>query len=407
MGSSATSATRILLYSHDSWGLGHLRRSLNLARRLVESIPGANALIATGSPCATSFALPPGVDLIKLPTVGKGEDGHYVPRQLSGPIEGLRDLRKHLLEALWDHYRPELLVVDHQVIGLLGEAVGLLERARRDGARAILGVRDVIDSPERVAAEWGHPQVRWALREGYDRVCVYGSPQVFDARANYPFPPELGERLEYVGYVVRPEAHAGPAALPELEPEVLVTTGGGEDGELRIAAYLEALAERPAPWTSTLVLGPMLSLDAERRLRLKAQGLPRLEWHRFLPDLPQRMARADGVVAMAGYNTVAELLAGNARALLMPRRFPRREQELRAAAFERLGLFQVADESSPRLLRRGLDQLVAGQRTRPSARIPLDGVDGLTRVARELLGLPAEVPAALRSERQRPIEVRA
>ncbi|MEZ5977248.1 MAG: glycosyltransferase [Planctomycetota bacterium] len=385
MRSTAQRPRRILLYSHDSQGLGHLRRSLTLASRLVETLGDVNAVVATGSPCATHFQVPRGVDLVKLPSVGKDADGAYVSRTLDLPVESTIALRRTLLEGLWNGFRPDLLVVDHQVTGLFDEVVPLLERSRESGTRTILGVRDVIDAPERVAEEWGRDRVRWALREGYDRVCVYGSEKVFDARAAYPFPPELGQRLEYVGYVVRREARTGPAAMPEPLPEVLVTTGGGEDGEKRIAAYLEACALARPTWQSTIVTGPMLSLDAERRLRLAGRNVPNVEWHRFLDDLPQRMARADAVVSMAGYNTVAELLAARRRPVLLPRRRPRREQEIRAGALERLGLAYVADERDPRGLRNCVEAALDRRERAEMPGVALDGVDGLTAVARELL----------------------
>ena len=41
--------TRILFYSHDSYGLGHLRRTLTLATAMRAAIPDASILIATGS----------------------------------------------------------------------------------------------------------------------------------------------------------------------------------------------------------------------------------------------------------------------------------------------------------------------------------------------------------------------
>jgi predicted glycosyltransferase len=380
---------RFLLYSHDSFGLGHLRRSLNLARCLTSAFADSGAVVVTGSPCATQFALPPRVEVVKLPSVGKDRSGDYVARALPESVDHVLRIRRALLESLWSSYRPDLFVVDHQVTGLRGEVLGLLQRARGDGVRTLFGVRDVIDSPERVAREWSHDSIRWALAEGYDRVCVYGSPEVYDVRAAYPFPPELGARLEFVGYVVRPEARRAPEPIPDLEREVLVTTGGGEDGEQRILGYLAALRCESANWRSTVVLGPLLAPDAERRVRLAARDLPRIEIHQFCEDLPRRMARADAVVAMAGYNTVAELLSLGRPSVLLPRRQPRLEQTVRAAALTRLGLAAQADERDPAGLRQALETALAGRGNRsPQPRPNLDGLAGVVQVASELLGAP-------------------
>lgn len=50
-------APRIMLYSHDTFGLGHLRRSRALAAAITGAIPDASALILTGSPVAGALPL--------------------------------------------------------------------------------------------------------------------------------------------------------------------------------------------------------------------------------------------------------------------------------------------------------------------------------------------------------------
>ena len=71
-------APHILLYSHDTFGLGHLRRSRAIAEALVSAIPGSSALILTGSPVAGRFTFAAGVDHIRMPGVVKTREGEYV-----------------------------------------------------------------------------------------------------------------------------------------------------------------------------------------------------------------------------------------------------------------------------------------------------------------------------------------
>ena len=40
---------RILLYSHDTYGLGHLRRSLTIANQLAVDVKKSHQLLITGS----------------------------------------------------------------------------------------------------------------------------------------------------------------------------------------------------------------------------------------------------------------------------------------------------------------------------------------------------------------------
>lgn len=382
-------ARRYLLYSHDSYGLGHLRRNLTLAAELARPGSGSSVVIATGSPAATFFELPPGVEVVKLPAVTKDEDGRYEPRSLPGPLADTLRLRRHLLEATFAAYRPHALLVDHQVLGLHGEVLPLLRRARAEGVYTALGLRDVIDSPEVVAREWGTKDARWALSEGYDRVFVYGDPSVLDPRLDVPVPPELGASLEFVGYVVRPFPRHSRRPVPPLEPQVLVTVGGGEDGVERLDCVLTAVEGGLDGSRVVVVGGPLLDSREARRLKRRARELPHVELHRFHADLPRLLADSDLVVCMAGYNTCAEVLRSGRRAIFLPRTFPRREQAIRAERLTRLGLGTTLEQPTPGTLREAirseLDGRSALEHSAP-CRPPLDGARTLARRLEGLLG---------------------
>jgi len=389
---------RFLLYSHDSWGLGHLRRSLTLASGLVETFPDVEVLLITGSPCATLFPTPPRVGLVKIPSVSKTKSGEYVPRSLAGTLAETLRLRRNLILEAYRSFRPTLILVDHKVIGLQGEAYEMLREAQQDGVHTILGVRDIIDSPGAVAVEWGGEKCRWALSEGYERVCVYGSQDVFDPRVEYPIPPELGERVEFLGYVVR---SAPPRTTPipaRSRPQVLVTMGGGEDGAGQIEKYLAGLERLRPDWDSVLVGGPLLDERDARRMRRRADQLGNVQLRRFHADLPHLLSECDAVVAMAGYNTCAEILQSGKRAVLLPRTHPRMEQAIRAERFQQRGLCQSLIDPSPEDLVRGIERALSGEAPRPEDIPSLGGVGRMCDVARQLLAEPA-TPTLRRSAR--------
>ena len=381
-----SSGCRVLLYSHDSYGLGHLRRSMTLATALAESLPSASVVIATGSPCATQFAVPAGVDVIKLPSITKDRDGRYVPRSLPGPLESVLSLRRSVLRDLVDAFRPDLLIVDHQVVGLHGELLPALERARDAGARTILGLRDVIDEPDVVARSWNHPEIRHALAHAYDHVCVYGWPTVLDPRREYPMPGVLSSALEFTGYVVRRAPSRITRPLPPDRHQVLVTVGGGEDGGDCIESYLAALQSGPVEWESTIVLGPLLEPAHGRRIKRHGRLLDGVTVHSFHSDLPRLLAESDAVVSMAGYNTVAEILQSGVPAVLVPRSFPRREQRIRAERLAGLGLAECLDAPGPAALLSAVRRALSRPRRRTCV-LPLDGDARLSALAARLLGL--------------------
>ncbi len=70
----------ILMYSHDTYGLGHIRRTMAIARNLVR--PGVNILIVTGSPIAGRYTMPAGVDFVRMPGMIKKTNTVYVPHSI-------------------------------------------------------------------------------------------------------------------------------------------------------------------------------------------------------------------------------------------------------------------------------------------------------------------------------------
>ena len=379
-----SSPRRIQIHSHDSFGLGHLRRSMTLAEALRAEFPEVSVLISTGSPCATSFGTPPGIDIVKLPSVTKDAGGRYVPRSLGGELDPLLRLRREILGQLQRSYAPDVLIVDHQVLGLGEELDVVLREARAQGTRTILGVRDIIDTPEVVLREWSRPRALQALRHEYDRLCVYGDARVFDPRREYALPQDIAARLELVGYVARPAPTrpSGPRAR-----SVLVTVGGGEDGGVRIETFLDALELGAVDFDSTVVLGPLLDPERARSLKRRARDAERVHLQLFHADLPHLLAGSDAVVGMAGYNTTVEVLQSRVPAVLCPRSFPRREQLLRAERLAELGLVECLPNPSAGELRRCLDRLLeAGPSQSP--RPAMDGCARLAQVVRELVAQP-------------------
>jgi hypothetical protein len=141
-----------LLYSHDTFGLGHLRRSRALAQAITRDVEHTSALILTGSPVAGRFTFPHNVDHVRLPGVTKRHDGSYASQALDIDIDDTTDLRAALIEAAAREFRPDILIVDKEPSGFRGELVQTLETLRAGGrTQLVLGLRDVLDQPETLA----------------------------------------------------------------------------------------------------------------------------------------------------------------------------------------------------------------------------------------------------------------
>ena len=123
-------APRFLLYSHDALGLGHVRRNLVIAGAILERRPDSSVILATSAEHAESLGVPDGVDLLRLPSLRKLDNGHYAPRRLSIPGDDLTALRSAILSAAVASYKPSVLLVDKHPLGVGGELRTALQLLR-------------------------------------------------------------------------------------------------------------------------------------------------------------------------------------------------------------------------------------------------------------------------------------
>jgi predicted glycosyltransferase len=391
-------ALRILFYSHDTYGLGHLRRTLTLARFLRAGRPLLTQLIVTGSPLVHRFQLPPDADYIKLPSVVKVAAERYESRDLALPFANVRDLRRELLLDAARHFEPDALVVDNVPAGLKGELVPTLTYLKETGCRMVLGLRDVVDEGDWVRRAWARDGSYELLDDLYDRILVYGRRDVYDAVSEYCLSPRAAAKTRFVGYLQRDGGARGPAEIrAELgfdgRPFVLVMAGGGGDGYQLLSAVLDAIRLRgDGDLDCLMVGGPFMPCEDRWRVLELAAEQPSIRYVDFVDDIASYIATADVVVAMGGYNSVCELLTAGKPAIVVPRIAPRREQLIRAEALSRRGLLRMIHPKrlTPERLLVEMDRLL--EEREPQATLALDG---LPAAAAELDALLEPSPAGL------------
>lgn len=339
-------ASRILIYSHDTYGLGHFRRCLKIAREIRSQSANASVLLLTGSPLAHQFAIPDGVDFIKLPSVLKTGNEEYRPRSLTMSIHDLVDLRSRLIRETARAFHPDVVMIDHAPLGLRNEALPALESLCEQSTRPamILGLRDIIDEPEQVIRSWHKSRLYEAIDRFYDHIVVYGRKSTYDTCAEYQFPESLISKTSYAGFISGSSVETKPRAhtTEHDRPMVLVTVGGGEDGGQIIDSYVAMVRnhKHDIGFDSIVLPGPLLSQSRVDDICHAAEGLP-IRVHHFVDDVSTLLAEATLVISMGGYNAVAEILAHAKRALLIPREWPRQEQFLRAQRMASLGYTDI------------------------------------------------------------------
>jgi predicted glycosyltransferase len=343
---------RVLIYSHDTFGLGHLRRCRTIAHSLVDLDRDLSVIILTGSPIIGSFNFRARVDFIRIPGVIKLRSGDYTPLSLLIDIEETLELRASIIRHTAEIFDPDIFIVDKEPLGLRGEVHDTLVMLKERGTKLVLGLRDIMDEPALLAPEWERKKVVPALRDLYDQIWVYGLPQICDPLMGIELPKSVRRKMIYTGYLHRSLPQGPNSATPLgkiTEPYLLVTTGGGGDGEEVVDWVLRAYENDPQqPYPALLVLGPFMHSDRQSEFLQRAARLDNVEAITFDAQIEHLMSKAIGVVAMGGYNTFCEILSFDKRAMIVPRTRPRMEQYLRAARAEEFGLISMLEDDGVR-----------------------------------------------------------
>ena len=272
---------RVLVYSHDSFGLGHLRRCRTIAHSLVARRKALSVLILSGSPIIGSFDFRTRVDFVRVPGVIKLRNGEYSSLSLHMDIAEVLRMRASIIRHTAEVFAPDIFIVDKEPLGLRGEIQGTLEALGARGTRLVLGLRDVMDDPALLCEEWERKNAMSALDTLYDDILVYGLPQVCDPLEGLGLSASIQQKMTYTGYLRSMPSGDGsgiPAATALPEPFVLVTPGGGGDGEDLIDWVVRAYeSDAGLPHPALIVFGPFMRPRRREQFRMRIARLDRVE----------------------------------------------------------------------------------------------------------------------------------
>ncbi|MEM5529199.1 hypothetical protein WN093_10265 [Gammaproteobacteria bacterium AS21] len=343
--------SRLLIYSHDSFGLGHLRRCRTIAHALVDRYKGLSVLIMTGSPIIGRFDFKARVDFIRIPGIIKLHNGEYTSLGLHIDLADTLALRESIILNTSKVFKPDIFLVDKEPGGLKGEVISTLEYFKDTDTHCVLGLRDIMDSPELLKKEWQQKNVLPLLENFYNELWVYGPEEMGDPLQGLPIKQQVRDKTLYTGYLPRqlPEqTDTDTIAFPD-RPYILVTPGGGGDGIEMIDWVIRAYEADESLIPAHIVLGPFMAAIERNEFLARAEALPHVNAIVFSNHLEHLMASSVAVIAMGGYNTFCEILSFDKPALILPRSQPREEQLIRARNAASIGLLSMLDLSGERL----------------------------------------------------------
>lgn len=360
-------AFKILMYSPDSIGLGHVRRNSTIAGEIARQAEDASIMLMVGSGAGAFFSLPMGVDSVKLPSVQKVAANEWRARSLNLSAPQTTSVRASMIQEITRTFEPDVLVVDHLPRGIWNELVPTLRMIRRSGGatRVVLGLRDILDEPDTIRARWREDGVYAAIERYYDEVLIYGDRDVFATGELYGIDRVDNVAVTYCGYVFDgSRRNNSPASDDEVPPGlenlkagekvVVACGGGGHDAYPMLSQTIEAsqLIDADGPVRIVVIAGPLMSSEDRARLNALTLGRDNVTLVPWASDCLGYLNRSDVSVIMAGYNSTLEALSTSARIVMAPRPGPSSEQRIRSSLLARRGyVAEVApDDTSPERL---------------------------------------------------------
>lgn len=281
--------------------------------------------------------------------------------------DALRTARRSALLAAFAEARPDAVLIEAFPFGRRAfrfELEALIEAAWSRSPRPLVlcSLRDIIVAP----SDPRRPgQIVEQVRNWFDFVLVHGDPAFIPLEDSFPLASEIRDRLIYTGYIADADRTGSAASSDGAvgDGEVIVSAGGGAVGGALLMTAIETrrrgcLAQ--LGWR--LLTGPNLP---EVEFQALASALPEgVLLERYRPDFPQILRRCRVSVSQGGYNTVLDVLAARAAAVIVPFATEREtEQSLRAQHLAARGAVEVvaADELSPERLALAIDRAISAR----------------------------------------------
>lgn len=389
---------RLIVYSHDAFGLGNIRRMLAICKYLLDTSPELSILLISGSPILHSFRMPQGLDYIKLPCLGRDESGEVSSKYLRKEPQEIVKLRSEILKTAVVNFDPDLILVDKKPYGLQGELQPTLTYLKQHSPKTklVLLLRDILDVPSVTIKDWHQNGYYQAVDRYYDKVLVVGMTEIFDVIKEYKFSRNIAKKTRFCGYIRRDYGRKNSAVVrQELNLKsgdrlVLVTPGGGGDGYHLVKTYLQTLKyfASQSQINSLIVYGPEMSPNMSQEISDLSQSFSNVKILEFTDDLASYIEVADTVICMGGYNTICEVLSLNKKAIVVPRVKPVQEQRIRAQKMKEFGLFKTIHPNNltPKLLANAiLDNLCQHPSLPPVSRLDLDALPRISHYLYDLV----------------------
>jgi predicted glycosyltransferase len=382
---------KILFYCQYLAGMGHLVRSREIIRSLVQDFQVC--LVIGGEPIL-GFTLPKAAEVVYLPAL-REEAGALLSADPC--LEDVKARRIEKLLGVFEQFQPDCVVTEcfpFSKYKMSFELVPLLEQAQAAQVKVVCSLRDLIMT--QAMSEPGlarkEARIHEQIRRYYDWVLVHCDRTVQSLETCFPTAAQLECDVFYTGYVaqtLQPSPSVPPLTLDQGIPNIVASVGGGRDGYPLLQAVIaaSALLQQRIPHRIYAFAGPFMPEAEFNDLQALASSQPHVMLQRFTLDLTCYLAQADLSISLGGYNTTMNVLRTGIRSLIMPSPSADQadEQRQRASLLAQRGIVDLLEPEDLKPERFAQTLLKRLAQPRPIHAINLNGADNTRLQLRSLL----------------------
>jgi predicted glycosyltransferase len=341
---------RVLIYCQHILGMGHLIRSMTIARAL----RNCAVVFVNGGESCSGMEVPSWVTIVNLPPLTADSEFHElnIPSQ-DATLEQVQLARKNMLFEHFEHFRPDVVIIELFPFGRKRFAFELLPllahiRLSSPSTKVVCSLRDIlVTKPDPVRHEdW----VVSLMNRYFDLLLIHSDPTFQTLNETFSRCHDLRCEVQYTGFVTQDAdvlTGCSPATDPSISdgrPMILASVGGGRVGYELLQSTIQASGLLSTTHLHRLLMftGPYMPDHQYEQLHTLAAQQPQIEVRRFTSSFQSLMRQASLSISMAGYNTCMNILNTGTRALVWPFTGNKNdEQTIRAQKLERRGLLTL------------------------------------------------------------------
>lgn len=326
---------KIILHCQYVYGIGHLVRTIELARGLSKYF---QVYLINGGESVPNFELPETVKLIQLPAIYKEEHSDLLLSVDSSiTIEECFQLRQIIIKQTLEDVKPDILVTEHFPFGLLfeKEVIELITVVKKlnQSSNIVSSVRDIIESRKGGKKD---EYISELLNKWYDLILVHGDERLASLPLSFSKTAKVTVPIYHTGYIVR---HIPKAQISVDYPLILASVAAGRLGNELLDALIDSHLLIKQKIKHKLILFSGAFQKDFSRLKKKVCELHSEDVELYLFDGKEYLkylSNASLVISLGGYNSIVESVAAKKAMLVYQRGFSggNEEQDLRITLFK-------------------------------------------------------------------------